>query len=267
MTNTEYPTIKQFVVLLIFVGLVFGSFFFLVGTLPQVFGINLVPIYYSLVSLLSNFLWVPILLYLNRKSSDKWEWRFQIPGIRIFFTLILIVICLQIVLTPLGSIKDLIDNISHGKLMTFKIKTYDLSLVKIFQFIDLIILVPLFEEIFFRKKIISLLLRKMTPVYAIIASSILFTIFHFNFENAARILVWGIILGIFYYRTKRIEITIILHSINNLTSFFTYKNYLELSHPLAIFTLTWLSTSLALFFLIKIVLKNYISSESSANDK
>jgi membrane protease YdiL (CAAX protease family) len=267
MTNSEYPTIKQFLVLLIIVGLTFGSFFFIVGTLPQLFGVKLVPIYYSLISLISNFLWVPILLYINKKSNLGWGLRFKLPQIRIFFILILIVVCLHIIITPIGSITDFIHNISMGRIMIFKLSDVDLSVIIIIQIIDFVVLVPIFEEVFFRKNILTLLLKKITPFYAILVSSLLFTLFHFNLEGSVKIFIWGVILGGFYYKTKSIEVAVILHSINNLTSFITKTDYIDVSNSAMIFTTILVSTSLTLFFLIKKIIKSFSSSKSAISDQ
>ena len=94
-----------------------------------------------------------------------------------------------------------------------------------------IILVPIFEELFFRNHILSGLIKTYSPTKAIILSSLLFASIHipvvslfyefmdFSFHQAYITLIGGSISGIIFYKSNSILPSIIFHVFWNLTSF------------------------------------------------
>ena len=78
----------------------------------------------------------------------------------------------------------------------------------------LAILPAVVEEIVFRGLLLKLFLR-VGVVFAVIASSIIFAIYHLNWAQLVYQFIFGIILASIVVRTKRLWYAMILHFINN----------------------------------------------------
>lgn len=75
---------------------------------------------------------------------------------------------------------------------------------------------PIVEELVFREGIIGGLTRRgVSPWIAILTSSLLFGVAHFNPVQIFFAGLMGIILGILYYKTGNVVLTSILHILNN----------------------------------------------------
>lgn len=92
---------------------------------------------------------------------------------------------------------------------------------------NVVFLAPIIEEIIFRGIILRGLLTSYTPIKAILISSVVFGLIHFNVQQIPQAIVSGIYLGFVFYKTKSLSAVIILHSIANLLSllslFFHYE--------------------------------------------
>ncbi|GAA0862594.1 hypothetical protein GCM10008917_08490 [Paraclostridium tenue] len=84
--------------------------------------------------------------------------------------------------------------------------------------IQIVIVGPILEELVFRGILLKSLLKKYynKPLKAILYSSIVFAIVHFNLIQGITAFGGAILLGFIYYYTKSIKICILLHLINNL---------------------------------------------------
>lgn len=92
---------------------------------------------------------------------------------------------------------------------------------KVYGLLRLLLIVPILEELFYRKIILSSLLHKYGVYISIIVSSVLFSIGHLDFNNSFIFLIYGILLGITYWKANNIYYSILLHIfINFLTVFF-----------------------------------------------
>lgn len=75
---------------------------------------------------------------------------------------------------------------------------------------------PIAEEVVFRASILGYMLRKGVDKWvAIIVSSFIFGIMHFNPAQIPFAMIVGIILGVIYYRTGNILLTSLIHILNN----------------------------------------------------
>jgi len=83
-----------------------------------------------------------------------------------------------------------------------------------------IILAPIMEELLFRGLILEGLLRTYSPEKAIVFSSIIFGVIHFNPAQILSATLMGIFLGWLYYRSKSLAPSIIVHFANNFLAFF-----------------------------------------------
>jgi membrane protease YdiL (CAAX protease family) len=105
-----------------------------------------------------------------------------------------------------------------------------------------VILAPVYEEIIFRKIILSNF-RKYGKLNCILISSTLFSLFHCNIEQFVYTFLLGVMLGTIVVIYNRIEYAIILHSFLNLyvlLNYFSSEAILNNSHKIyrAIFSLS-----------------------------
>ena len=84
-------------------------------------------------------------------------------------------------------------------------------------YVSLALIPAVCEELLFRGVIINCLKHK-GQVFAVVLSSIMFSIFHFSPIQLIYPLCWGLLLGIVYLRTKNIIFPMIMHFINNALS-------------------------------------------------
>lgn len=155
--------------------------------------------------------------FLNIKFDKKWL-------IISFFSGIIFAIVQPILLNIL--------NFSVGQeLIDFKLKLTDLKVFEnkyAFNFISIIILLPIAEELLFRGLIQGKLQDKYNKYLAVLISSFLFGLGHLNLEKlmfdlrldyewAYITFLMGIILGFLFHKTKSIIPVIIMHIIGNLT--------------------------------------------------
>jgi len=95
-----------------------------------------------------------------------------------------------------------------------------LTFNNIFEFIlvffTISILPAITEEMYFRGVLMRTLLdMKIGFVHAIVISSFLFALIHFEFYYLLPIFFMGVILGYIYYRTKNLWLSILAHFFNN----------------------------------------------------
>lgn len=83
--------------------------------------------------------------------------------------------------------------------------------------IQVIIIGPIIEELIFRKILLGKLLEKYenNPLKPILYSALLFGVVHFNILQGVVAFGGGIILGLIYYYTKSVKVSIFAHILNN----------------------------------------------------
>jgi membrane protease YdiL (CAAX protease family) len=80
-----------------------------------------------------------------------------------------------------------------------------------------LIIAPVLEELFFRKFLLNKLLEKYSLVTSIIVSSLLFSLIHIETpKNLFPTLLFGILGGLIYIKTRRIAYPILFHFLYNL---------------------------------------------------
>jgi glutamate-5-semialdehyde dehydrogenase len=82
-----------------------------------------------------------------------------------------------------------------------------------------VIIAPVTEEVLFRGLILRGLLGRWNPWVAILASSALFTVMHFNPAQAPIAFALGLVLGWVYVRTRSLGLCILGHALNNASAF------------------------------------------------
>ena len=89
-------------------------------------------------------------------------------------------------------------------------------------FIQVVIIAPIFEEIFYRGIVFNGMLKRYSPKKAIIVSSIIFGLVHLNLPQGLNAFLIGIIIATVYYYTKSLYIAMFMHAANNFLVFFVY---------------------------------------------
>lgn len=91
----------------------------------------------------------------------------------------------------------------------------------IVSFIRVCLLAPVVEEILIRGCILDSLQNKYGLIFALVISTLLFAILHFNFVQTISAVICGLILGLLYINTGSLFICILAHSLYNTISYFT----------------------------------------------
>ena len=84
-------------------------------------------------------------------------------------------------------------------------------------------MIPIIESVFVEEYLLKVLFQKAT--YSVIISILLFTFAH-GPTSITDFIIYGlpaVIYSVIYYKTKRLEIPIIIHIMNNLYVFLTTK--------------------------------------------
>lgn len=99
-------------------------------------------------------------------------------------------------------------------------------LVYVLFFLNICVLAPIYEELFFRGILLRRFTLKWSPQKSIIISSIIFGIIHLSPINVLFAFALGCVLGYAYLKTKNIFVPMLLHSFSNFLAFlqFVYAN-------------------------------------------
>ncbi|AYA36690.1 CPBP family intramembrane metalloprotease [Hymenobacter oligotrophus] len=83
------------------------------------------------------------------------------------------------------------------------------------SFVVLCVMAPVFEEWLFRGVLLPGLMKNYGPTKAILQTSLLFGIIHFNPAQSLAAALFGVFLGWLYYRTGSLRACILVHAVNN----------------------------------------------------
>ncbi|MGE7024337.1 CPBP family intramembrane glutamic endopeptidase [Solibacillus cecembensis] len=95
-------------------------------------------------------------------------------------------------------------------------------IVYILFFVNICILAPIWEELFFRGILLRRLTIKWSPQKSIIVSSLLFGLIHVNPLTVIFAFFLGCVLGYVYLKTKSIIVPIVVHSCSNILAFLQF---------------------------------------------
>lgn len=194
-------------------------------------------------------LYLPIVFIGFKKQNTKIKNLYTIPDIQTVLKMFAIVLLARIiVILPLNEPIDVIKSLMNSQLSITGLSTRPL-----FPLRDLcsVLIVPIIEELFFRGFILKNFLKRYSPIYAILLSSIIFAFHHQDIESLLFYFALGVIFGILFYTSKSLTISTMAHIIWNASSFFLEK-YIELDFINSFFVITiYISASLLLFKLLK----------------
>ncbi len=157
--------------------------------------------------------------------------------------LILIAIGLQFFDRPLFDFSKIYDHLSGVELKPLEFsESSNLSII--YRGISVLIIAPIFEELFFRKFLFGEVLKKHSLTVSILVSSICFSLIHLpSYRNLLPTFIFGIIACLIYNKTRNIFYTIILHFLGNLSWLLLVsygKSYYEWSYGLNYNIIYWL---------------------------
>ena len=138
------------------------------------------------------------------------------------------------------------------------------------QFFALVILIPILEEMIFRGVILSGMMELNRPYLAVFGSAVFFGAMHIQPIQVGYAILSGVILGLIYYYTQNLCMTILAHMVFN---FFGNGMFLIFDIPNKVATtLTWVQMGLipcfavAAFFMAKKRKERFPGKEAETGD-
>lgn len=183
----------------------------------------------------------------------KFNLRFAIPKFKLFVFVMLLAICI-VAAHPVMTLFSFASNIFRNTI-AYTSLNFNLSSSLVFYYVNIVFLGPVLEEIFYRKIIQNEIQKKYHAVWAILISSLLFSIGHMNYLQIQMSFLFGLIAGYLYLKTKRITITILLHSLVNLFVIVTSDKIVEFDNYYYLLVL-YLIIILCGYFLVGKIVQN-----------
>lgn len=263
MNSSNYPDVKQsFILIILFFGF-FCLFFLLTALIPPIFNLQISEVYLTLVfSFASPIAILPLIYYVSKKSGNKPSWSLKIPRVRIILLLVILAISTKILTYSFSNLKEFAENLIDGRIKIGMLGLSEFNLIFMIRFVGIVLIVPIFEEIFWRKQILGLLLNKYSPLISILLSSVLFSVAHLELNGIASLFIWGLLFGIVYHQTGSLESSIFLHSLSNLTTFILKHKFVEITGLVIFKFVLILMVCLLIIFLI---LRYFKSANFRAN--
>lgn len=157
------------------------------------------------LSVASLFVNLYIVKQEKHKKLDKKESR------RLLIISILFIAVVQAIFTYIENLLGVEQDMSS---IILDVQGLDNPLNAVLFFIEIAIIPGIFEELFFRKKLIDLS-RNFGDKFSVVFSSLVFGIVHLNFSQAFFAFTIGLILGTLYVKTGSMKYNMLLHMINN----------------------------------------------------
>jgi membrane protease YdiL (CAAX protease family) len=195
--------------------------------MPKVFGWQLLESirpYFTAVA--TPFIYLPFIIYISHKSKLPVTWRMKRPPIHLFLLMVILAIAIRLIIQPFIIPVEYFGNLIDGKFKLLRFNVPEFNPLMATILIINVTIVPVLEEIFWRKQLFGLFLKKYTPALAMILSSALFACAHFQTGIIGVIFIWGLLCSFVYYITNSLELSIVLHSIINLSAPFIEHRYI-----------------------------------------
>lgn len=155
---------------------------------------------------------------------------------------------------PFITISSFINNLEQNIIELTKVNLSINKSLYLYYFI-VIIVMPILEEIYYRKIILCQIEKKYNSLKAILISSLMFSIFHMDYIQFQISFIFGLLVGYIYVKTRRIEIPILLHSLVNLFIIITLSESLPFANYYFLIPF-YIVIVLLEFFLIKKIVRN-----------
>ena len=159
-----------------------------------------------------------IFFYYFWKPTNFWISKsdLKIDNFKIISLLFVIAIGLEFIKSPFADFSNILKNINQSDLIKHSNNFEGFDKSMIYRIIGVLIISPIFEELFFRKYLINNLLKENNRIITLIVSSICFALIHFETpNNLIPAFLFGIVSGLIFLKTKKIGYSILLHFICN----------------------------------------------------
>lgn len=156
-------------------------------------------------------------------------------------------------LEPLINIPLLVKGLKQTQISTYSfsehIENYKgrIDFLSIYSIFRAIIIVPIYEELIFRRFFIDKLRKKYKPIFVIFFTSFLFSLWHLDLEQSIYAFIMGCLFGGLYYSGYKLWSIIYLHSLINLiftifsTKYTTFNYYnIAVLFVILIISIIWL---------------------------
>jgi membrane protease YdiL (CAAX protease family) len=186
----------------------------------QIYGDNQ-DAYFQLLGLNRTFVQITgylIVFLLFWKPFSSWISNndLKIDDFKIITLIIIIGIGFEFLKSPFHDFENIINYLKNTDLKYYSnyFDGFDRTLV--YRATGAIIIAPVFEELFFRKYLISKLITRNSRTLTLLISSICFALIHFETpNNIIPAFLFGIGSGIIYLNTKKIGYSILFHFFSN----------------------------------------------------
>ncbi len=192
----------------------FGFLFFETDLIPQYlqthFGITILISFIISYLLLFKFFWKT---NLNIKNTLN----FKNYNFKIVIYLTVLVLGFQLLNKPLWDLERIWNYFKYSENATDYNAFNGFNLIYLYRLLAILIVSPVFEELFFRKFLLQKLVEKNNEKVAIIVSSLCFAIIHIETPlNLLPTFIFGIISSLIFIKTKKVGYVILLHFLYNL---------------------------------------------------
>jgi len=154
------------------------------------------------------------------KLKDKYQLKIQIFSNLSLKGILLAVGCSILFYLLLDKFFDpIFDGIFSSSAEAYKNNIGQLRQFPFVNFIRICLIAPLAEEILIRGFILEGLKKNYSVFTALLISSLLFAVLHFNFVQTLSALICGLILGLLYINTKSLFSCILAHFLYNTISY------------------------------------------------
>ena len=195
----------------------------------------------------------------NRRTDNQIISR---PSAKKIILYILLGLLLNFTLAPIVNVVDaLLDklNVSSSSL-SYELNTKN-YLISIFS---LAVLPAVFEELLFRGLVLKGL-KNRSKSFAIVVSTLAFTLFHLSIRQTVYPILFGLLLGLVMYNENNILYCIVLHFVNNFISL--TLSYLNISISINMVIYSIIAVLLLLTYLIVLIRQIRKNSPPKQNKK
>lgn len=190
--------------------------------LLSLFKVNSLPgVYAQIISTILSIFFLAILFQLYKKNEFASLFK---KGFKLWYLPVFILVAFFVRLPILPLVFGLLNGnskaIADSQWPSLSASPSGAAWIEYFTlFINVVILGPLLEEIFFRGIILNYLKKKYSILISILICSFLFALIHGNALLIASSFIPGLLFSFVYYKTDDLKYPILLHSLVNLFPF------------------------------------------------
>ena len=211
-------------------------------------------VFYELMNDLVTYSIFTIYFWFSIDRFSLGEHEIKIQKLTFIFVIITLAIGIRLFDLPFWEWKQLSNKYLNTAFIINNFSALKLSSFQFYLGLSGLILAPFFEEIIFRYYIFGGLLKKYSFLTALLTSSILFSLIHIDSpRNLIPTFVLGLVSAIVYFRTQKIQYSILLHFMHNLLWFTTLvfaSGYHQLIIKLGVGILFWISFLVGILLVI-----------------